>query len=144
MSKKNTPLVQMSLNQALTLAQSVLDEQSRSPDDPKRKAAKVIRTFAWAIRADPPPTPDNSPSPPASRHPPLALHIEAIQQEIGRVIGNSTHAGNLALDAAYEATRLAWAITARPDDQHYIAEKAALTQQALTRLQAALTERQVQ
>jgi hypothetical protein len=59
-------------------------------------------------------------------------------------LGNSTHAGNLALDIAYEATRLAWAITARPDDQHYIAEKAELTEQALARLQATLTERQVQ
>jgi hypothetical protein len=118
--------VEMSLDEALTLAQSALEEQARSLDDPRRKAAQVISQFAWATRLNQPTSE------------PLTLHIEAIQHEIGRVLGHSNHAGNLALDLAYEATRLAWAITARPDDQHYVTEKAALTQQALARLIQAL------
>jgi hypothetical protein len=136
--------VEMSLDEALTLAQSVLEEQARSLDDPRRKAAQVISRFAspaqqagrrWGTARLNQPTnqPTNKPT-----SEPLVLHIETIQAEIGRVLGHSSHAGNLALDLAYEATRLAWAITACPDDQHYVTEKAALVEQATTRLLQAL------
>jgi hypothetical protein len=138
--------VEMSLDEALTLAQSVLEEQTRNLDDPRHKAAQVISRFAWGTRLSqqtnkptviPSPTRDNQPT-----GEPLTLHIEAIQHEIGRVLGHSTHAGNLALDLAYEAVRLAWAITARPDDQHYVTEKAGLTQQALACLIQALNHQE--